>query len=160
MKAVQRIGIDGFIGIGIAAAFSILLAAELGTEVKADIFGALSEKILGEKVFPTLVLGGMIISGITLTVVSIRKNAISPAVSGMNVPPPVLKVIAVSILYGILLLLIGYLPASVISLALLFRIFGQRHYMRIIIPAIVVPFLFYLLFEKGLMLMLPKGIFF
>lgn len=58
-----------------------------------------------------------------------------------------------------LLKLLGFIPASVIFLALLQYLVGQRKYFILWILAIVVPLVLYITFRHGMGIMLPTGIF-
>lgn len=70
-----------------------------------------------------------------------------------------LKLIAFLASYLGLLKLLGFIPASVLFLALLQYMVGQRKYLTLGILAVVVPLVIYIAFRHGMGIMLPTSIF-
>lgn len=162
MKLFKSIHSDVLIGFGLVVASLSILVREMQAGKRKDIFAALNEKILGEKFFPIFVMASMAVFGVILILGSFRhgfkeRESISSFLSRTR---EVWLVLLLSALYCAFLYLFGYLPASIIVLAVLLRVFGQKKWRNTILLSVLLPLVFYLVFERGLLLMLPKGVFF
>lgn len=67
----------------------------------------------------------------------------------------VLLTLGIVILYVIILHFIPYIPATMVFLAVLITLYGQRNKLKIILPSVLLPIIIYVGFTYGLQLHMP-----
>ena len=110
--------------------------------------------------FPNIIAGLMTVLGIALFVSGVRKDK-QPSPDdetyslGKKEAQLVLLTLGIIIVYVVCLYFIPYIPTTMILLAVLITLYGQRNKLKIILPSVLLPILIYIGFTYGLKLKLP-----
>ena len=111
--------------------------------------------------FPNIIAGLMTVLGIVLFVSGWRKGKAPKQEDeetyslGKKETPLVLLTLVIVILYVIILHFIPYIPATMVFLAVLITLYGQRNKLKIILPSVLLPIIIYVGFTYGLQLHMP-----
>lgn len=108
----------------------------------------------------SLLLGGLSVSLLITTPPTTRSGSEGNEDVTFNVYqiPKVLCALVSLFLYGIFLEILGFLVASVLLMAFLLRVIEPQRWYVITLGAILIPVCALLLFERGLGVLLPKGV--
>ncbi len=111
--------------------------------------------------FPNIIAGLMVVLGICLFVTGLRKDKntkLEDQETYTFVPREtrlVLLTLLIVVIYVAALNFISYIPATMIFLAVMMLLYGQRKPLRIILVAVILPIIIYLGFTYGLQLRMP-----
>lgn len=147
------------------AVFGLLLLA-LGATVIAVVssYPAVPAQRVGPALFPALIAAGLMIGGVILVVRGWRERTtvpwlhFEPWVHSLRHVARFIGVIGAVIFYVLAANRLGFLPTSLIILAVMFRLFGVALGRSILIAAIAT-FVIHFAFYKLLRVPLPWGVF-
>lgn len=135
--------------LGIVA---ILFAVFLGV-FGYDLEPPFSYEPIGPKAFPLLIAVLMAFCGLILTVKG--GHAAEENTKGANLR--ILTMVAYIVLYAFFFQLLGFVVATTLMVVFVGKLFGAT-WIKAIIGGIVMSLLFFLLFDKGLDVVLPQGV--
>ena len=148
-KAEQIIGIV-FVALGLIAAL-IVIPMQI-KEVSYDII------FNSPRFFPTVIAMLFILLGAALFVSGLRKKDAEEQEEyslGAKEAKLVLITLGTMVVYTALLYFLPYIPVTMLVLAFLIWIYGQKSWKKIVITALVLPVIIYISFRYGLMLRMP-----
>lgn len=135
--------------LGIVA---ILFAVFLGV-YGYDLEPPFSYEPIGPKAFPLLIAVVMAICGLILTVKG--GNAAEANTPSANLR--ILTMVAYIILYAFLFQILGFVISTTLMVVFVGKLFGAS-WLKAIIGGVAMSVLFFLLFDKGLDVVLPQGL--
>ena len=135
--------------LGIVA---ILFAVFLGV-YGYDLEPPFSYEPIGPKAFPLLIAVVMAICGLILTV----KGGNQAEANTRSANFRILTMVAYIVLYAFFFQVLGFVISSALMVVFVGKLFGATWF-KAIIGGITMGFLFFLLFDKGLDVVLPQGL--
>lgn len=135
--------------LGIAA---ILFAVFLGV-FGYDLEPPFSYEPIGPKAFPLLIAVIMAICGLILTV----KGGNEAEANSRRANFRIMAMVAYIVLYAFFFQILGFIVATSLMVVFVGKLFGAT-WLKAIIGGVLTGILFFLLFDKGLDVVLPQGI--
>ena len=120
--------------------------------------------VVGPRVFPTIVSVGLTLLGAVLTALALRGDRAEPAAEEDTDPDAPVNLAAAGIILGgflvgaFLLLPLGFVFGTAIMYFSVAFAFGERRFGLMLLVSLLVAFVTYELFTRGLGLTLPPGI--
>ncbi len=120
--------------------------------------------IVGPRVFPTIISAGLTLLGAVLTVLALRGDKAEPAAEEDTDPDAPVNLAAAGIILGgflvgaFLLTPLGFVFGTALMYFSVAFAFGERRYGLMLLVSLLVAFVTYELFTRGLGLTLPPGI--
>ena len=158
---------DGKVGIGIVGFalvvyfYLIPLGIEQPVGRKAAVAVGLFKSVaLSTRLFPALLTITLGVLGVLLILIDfLKKKEISEKTfrQSTRIRYRSLITMGIVIAYFWLIPTMGYLYATILTLAMMIYCFGMRNWIRILLVATIFPFLLYLSIEKMMLIPLPTG---
>jgi hypothetical protein len=120
-------------------------------------YGEVDERV-GPEYFPKVIAIGITAGGILLLISAMTGR--EPSDVDATLPPRVIQGTALTVIYFVLFLLVGYRAATVLSLAGFFWVFGERRVALIVVVSVVLPLGLAWLFDGVFNVRLHDGILF
>ncbi len=144
---------DTWIGLGILAFSLVLLLWLIPYGVEVQKAGGMA---VTPSFFPNMIAGILALLSLCLLISNIvRKSHAQPKHKVIDRESVIIMILIVGSYFGIELL--GMIPAGIITLSLLIRLYNYRSWPRTIIYATVCVILLFLFFEKVAQVDLPNG---
>jgi tripartite tricarboxylate transporter TctB family protein len=153
---------DTFIGIFLLLFALVLYFVLIPVYIKPSPYGDVQERIVSSKFLPTVTAWAVgLLSLIMIFQTEFGKketNNTSPL--RIKTEVPIVLGILLCIAYIILMHVFGFIISTLLVLAGLLTLFGERHPVKIILISICTTAFFYFIFAKLLMVVFPSGILF
>ena len=152
--------ISGFLSLGLGL---LVIRLSFGFEVDA------SDRVGGgidAAAYPRVIAAAVIILGLILVVVGVRAHIATAAVSDGETTPAnggrpwfvLPAVFAVLILFTLVLAEIGYVIASLVLIAVVMMLLGERRLLAVAVTSIALTTAVFVVFRYGFNIVLPEGI--